>query len=163
MDTFLKAIDDRIKCVRLNFDVNSYDFYVKVKLTKCLYRLDFLFQKLKQPLSLFAFLLFFLSFYYFLSPYLSIILRRCHQNQKIFRSNEHLHPYPTPPQTIRYSHNDADVNRREYSLTPKLTSWDQYCKNYIYHNWTAILLWQDFDALCGMLSEFSSWHTCACY
>ena len=30
-------------------------------------------------------------------------------------------------------------------------------------NWTAVKLQQDFDALCEMLSEFSSGHICACY
>ena len=35
--------------------------------------------------------------------------------------------------------------------------------NYFCCNWTAVKLQQDFDALCEMLSEFSSGHICACY
>ena len=36
-------------------------------------------------------------------------------------------------------------------------------QNYFCRNWTAVKLQQDFDALCEMLSEFSSGHICACY
>ena len=35
--------------------------------------------------------------------------------------------------------------------------------NYLCHIWTAIKLCKDFEALCEMLSEFSSGHICACY
>ena len=35
--------------------------------------------------------------------------------------------------------------------------------NYFCRNWTSVKLWQDFDAVCEMPSEFSSGHICACY
>ena len=41
--------------------------------------------------------------------------------------------------------------------------WDQYYKTIFACNWTAINLWQDFDAMCEMLTVFSSWHICASY
>ena len=44
----------------------------------------------------------------------------------------------------------------EHSLGPMLSK-------YFCCNWTAIKLWQDFDAFCEMLSRFSSGHICACY
>ena len=39
---------------------------------------------------------------------------------------------------------------------------DQYYKTLFCHNWTAIKLRQDFEALWEVLSGFSSGHTCAC-
>ena len=59
--------------------------------------------------------------------------------------------------------NFVESGFRNYETTHLARIQESILSNHFCHNWTVIKLWQDFDAFCEMLSEFSNRHICACY
>ena len=56
---------------------------------------------------------------------------------------------------------DSQVSSKITNFVNKVINQGPILQNYFCCNWTAVKLLQIFDALCEMLSEFSSWHICA--